>query len=56
MKTVRNLIPHLIHFKYIKSLKIHNLKSITPKIMIPVPRIFILMCRLLLCILFICLV
>jgi hypothetical protein len=39
MKTVRNLIPHLIYFKPIKPLKIHNLKSITPKIMIPVPRI-----------------
>jgi hypothetical protein len=39
MKTVRNLIPHLIYFKHRKPLKIHNLKSITPKIMIPVPRI-----------------
>jgi hypothetical protein len=28
MKTVRNLIPHLIYFKHIKPLKIHNLKSI----------------------------
>jgi hypothetical protein len=39
MKTVRNLIPHLIYFKHIKPLKILNLKPITPKIMIPVPRI-----------------
>jgi hypothetical protein len=39
MKTVINLIPHLIQFKHMKPLKIHTLKSITPKIMIPVPRI-----------------
>jgi hypothetical protein len=39
MKTVRKVIPHLIYFKHMKPLKIHNLKSITPKIMIFVPRI-----------------
>jgi hypothetical protein len=37
MKTVRNLIPYLVYFKHIKPLKIHNLKSITPKLIILVP-------------------
>jgi hypothetical protein len=40
MKTVINLIPHLIYFKHIKPLKIHNLKSITPKIIVYVVYMF----------------
>jgi hypothetical protein len=39
MKPVRKLISHLTLFKHIKPLEIHILKSITPKLMIPVPRI-----------------
>jgi hypothetical protein len=39
MKIVRKLISHFIRSKHIKPLEIHILKSITPKIMIPVPKI-----------------
>ena len=37
MKTERNLIPHLIYFKQMKPLKIHSLKSVTTKLINPVP-------------------
>jgi predicted transcriptional regulator len=39
MKTIIKIISHLILFKYLKHLEIHISKSITPKVMIPVPRI-----------------
>jgi hypothetical protein len=39
MKTVRKIISHLNLFQAHKTFEIHILKSITPKLMIPVPRI-----------------